>query len=59
MNTLDLTPKWEDLLPWMVEVLKNGNEEGRRTIIDELRKALRAADKYNELIKIENLKETS
>jgi hypothetical protein len=47
-ETIDITPRWADLLPLFVAVLQDGNEEGRAAVSSELRRMAAAADRWNE-----------
>ena len=50
MKTIDITPKWEHLIPVMVEVLRNPKapSDSVRVIKDELIKIAKLADRVNE-----------
>lgn len=48
METIDVTPTWEALLPVLVEVAANGTDaKGRKAAMDELKALARAMDKIN------------
>ena len=53
MKTIDITPKWEHLIPVMVEVLRNpkANTESIRGIRDELIRLAKVVDAQNEKAK--------
>ena len=42
--TVDITPSWSSLLPYMIAVLEDSNHESRRKIITEFEKMACAAD---------------
>ena len=46
MNTIDITPKWEPLIPAMVAVLRNPKapKESVQVIIEELTRLAKIAD---------------
>lgn len=50
MKTIDITPKWEHLIPVMVEVLRNpkANTDSVRGIRDELIRLAKIVDAQNE-----------
>jgi len=54
VETIDITPTWEGLLPLLVEVAANGETaEGRKEAMDELRRMARAVDAMNAKAKAE------
>ncbi len=50
MRTIDITPKWEALIPVMVTILRNpqASSDSVRFVQDELIRIARAVDKQNE-----------
>ena len=42
--TYDITPTWSSLLPYMIAVLEDSNQESRKKIIQEFEKMACAAD---------------
>lgn len=44
METIDMTPTWESLLPVMLAVLENGSFDAKRDIRSELSRMAKAAD---------------
>lgn len=49
-ETIDITPSWRGILPLLVALIENSNEEGRATALEELGRMAAAADAYNELV---------
>lgn len=48
MKTIDITPSWRGLLPYLVEVAANGTSaEGRKLAMEELYKLADLADRIN------------
>lgn len=45
---IDLTPTWQAMLPVYINILENGNNEGKRVAREELARMAKAADAYNE-----------
>lgn len=54
VETLDLTPTWAGLLPALLAVITDGNNEGRKTAKQELTRMAQAADNFNTLVKQED-----
>jgi hypothetical protein len=51
MNTIDMTPTWQNLLPAMLVVLKQGkNKQSVELIQQELARMAKAADLWNQHI---------
>lgn len=44
MNTLNLTPTWEGLVPAFIALIENGTTEGRSTAITEITRMAQIAD---------------
>jgi len=44
LQTIDMTPTWEGILPVLITLIENGNATGRATAVDELRKMAKLAD---------------
>lgn len=57
-ETIDMTPTWEGLLRWYLEIYENGDREGRKTALQELTRMAKIADLYVEEKKIEIKKTT-
>jgi hypothetical protein len=52
MQTIDLTPTWEEIVPTMVHVLLNtDNELAKQAMRDELIRAGKLADMYGQAVK--------
>lgn len=51
VETIDVTPTWSGLLGYMLTVLADGNEEGKRLIKEEFKRMAMAADQANTLLK--------
>jgi hypothetical protein len=51
METIELTPTWQGVLPILLAALEDGTKEGKRIAREELRRMAEAADKFNELNK--------
>lgn len=51
VEVIDLTPTWSDILPALLLVLRDGNEQGKAIATGELVRMAEIADKYNELVK--------
>lgn len=51
VDTIDITPTWEAILPSLIAVIQDGNGDGKRLAIEELRRMATIADKYVELTK--------
>jgi len=51
---IDMTPTWSDVLPLMVEVIRNGEYEGVKIVKEELQRMAKAADLWNAEAKAEN-----
>lgn len=47
MHHLDLTPSWTALLPAVIAVLRDGDENGRKLATRELERMATAADRLN------------
>lgn len=56
---IDLTPTWEQILPALLAVIKDGSAEGRKIAAEELRRMAQAADKWNEAAKEQQPCQTS
>ena len=50
METIDLTPKWSAIMPYLIEVLKNPNaaDEAKSVISEELIRLAKFADEIQE-----------
>lgn len=51
METVDITPTWEAMVPVFIAVLRDGNEEGKKEVKAELLRMARALDEYNKQAK--------
>jgi hypothetical protein len=51
VKTFDMTPTWEGILSWYLEVLTSGNKEGKDIAKTELNRMARAADNCNAIVK--------
>jgi hypothetical protein len=49
VETIDCTPTWEGVLPALLAVIQDGNAEGKRTAIAELRNMAKAADQFRKV----------
>jgi hypothetical protein len=61
MQTIDITPTWEGILPALLAVIENGNFEGKKIALEEITRMAQLADLYVEhnaeierLTKLEN-----
>jgi len=50
-KTIDITPTWVGLLPYMIAVLEDGNHEAKQTIKENFERMAIAADLAVELTK--------
>lgn len=50
VETIDVTPTWSGLLPTLLVLLQDANEEGKKTTKKELQRMANAADNFNELL---------
>lgn len=50
METINLTPKWAEILPALVAVACDGNDEGRKLAVIELQRMAKAADSFNSIV---------
>lgn len=48
METLDLTPKWSEILPALLAVSQDGTIHGKNAAAHEMRRMAQAADKWND-----------
>lgn len=48
METIDITPTWEAILPALIAVIRDGKPEGQALAIQELHRMAQAADLYNQ-----------
>ena len=46
MQTIDLTPTWEQILGVLLTLHDRGDSEGRRTALEELTRMAKLADLY-------------
>lgn len=53
METIDCTPKWSEILPWMLSVIENTKlaPDVRTSIHAEFMRMAQAADKYNAFLR--------
>jgi len=51
VGTIDMTPTWRAILPYLLLGVENGNAEGRKIAIEELQRMADAADAYNASVK--------
>lgn len=54
METIDITPKWAEIMPVIVALIRDGDEQGRKTATAELLRLARLMDEQNERIKNAN-----
>lgn len=47
MRSIDATPTWQAILPWLIAAIQDGTEEGQRAAREELARMAKAADLYN------------
>lgn len=47
MQTLDLTPTWESIMPALIMALQSGTEKGKAMARDELMALAKAVDEAN------------
>lgn len=47
MKTLDITPKWIEILGVLIILLQDGSAEGKKVAKEELARMAKAADLYN------------
>ena len=45
--TIDLTPTWVEILPTLLTIYEHGDAEGRKFVVEELRRPLAEVDKLN------------
>jgi hypothetical protein len=43
-QTIDVTPSWEGVLPYLITIIENGSFEGHRLAREELHRMARLAD---------------
>jgi len=53
MKKIDITPKWSDVLPLMLEMVRNGEYDAAKNAIGEFERMADAADKWNDSCKTE------
>ena len=53
VQTIDMTPSWEGLLPYLLTLVQDGTIEARRIAMDELRRMAKLADRHVEAHRIE------
>lgn len=46
IDTINLTPSWESILPTLLLLMQDGNAEGRKTAATELNRMAKLADLY-------------
>ena len=51
METIDLTPSWESVMPALISALQNGSSAGEKLAIEELMSLARRVDRLNEKLK--------
>jgi hypothetical protein len=44
--TVDLTPTWSGILPYILTVLRDGNGSGQKIALEELERMAKLADRY-------------
>lgn len=54
METIDIAPKWVEIMPAILAVVRDGDEQGRKTVTAELMRLARLMDEQNERIKNAN-----
>ena len=52
MKILDMTPKWEELVPAFLAMIENGDARARAFAIGEITRAMRALDQFAEREKV-------
>jgi len=56
MKKIDITPKWSDVLPLMLEMVRNGEYNAAKTAIAELERMAETADRWNAEVQSENVR---
>lgn len=51
---IDVTPTWSEVLPLMLEVVCNGDDESRKKVLEEFGRMAITADWWNAEAKAEN-----
>jgi len=57
--TIDITPTWSGLLPYLLNLYESGPETARQTAKEELARMAKAADFYNSLTKKHSAEEAT
>lgn len=52
VQTIDMTPSWEGILPYLLTILRDGTIEGQRLATEELRRMAKLADRHVETQRI-------
>ena len=47
IKTIDLTPTWSGIMPGIISILENGNEDGRKIAREELMNLAKQVDSLN------------
>lgn len=47
IKTIDLTPTWAGIMPGIISILENGNEDGRKIAREELMNLAKQVDSLN------------
>ena len=47
MQTIDLTPTWQQAMPLLIRVLENGTDQGKRAAREELMRLAKMVDAAN------------
>lgn len=51
---IDVTPTWSDVLPLMLEVVRHGEYDATKRIVEQFESMAAAADWWNAEVKAEN-----
>ena len=55
MTTVNCTPTWSGVAPWLIEVIKSGTPEGIKAAEIELKRMAEAADRFREIAVLRHL----
>lgn len=56
MKTIDITPTWSDMMPYLVRLIESKGQ-AQKSGIEELYRMARCADNWNEHVKTEEAKD--
>jgi len=51
ITTINITPKWVDLVPLLVELAQRKNPESRKVVLENIYRMAEGADKWNAHVK--------